>query len=233
MWSTIIGLLSSIIGGAVSSGADEGYEEALQGQIDKQKTAPALSQAESIYRALANTGLPGYETAKQEIDTSVPTTLNQFRESVQSGSMVDALTSIYTKSQGAQRELNRANDAALIGNKRAYGEFLSGPMAGAQERSQNTITSLEMAKANEEKQRAVDKLSFSQAGVGMLGNSIEGFMGMKGLDSWIAGLFGQNQQSGSSTANQTATSPTGEAFGEGFWAKDDPYAQFYNSIFNK
>ncbi len=221
MWSSIIGLLASVIGGAVSSSADKGYEEDLQSQIDKQKTAPALSQAESIYRALANTGLPGYETEKQEIETSVPTTLNQLRESVQSGSMVDALTSIYTKSQGAQRELSRANERQMLSNKQQYGQFLAGSLAPAQERVQSNLTALEVAKAREEKQRAKDKLAFSQAGAGVLGNTLNEFMGMSGLDSYIAGLFGNKGSEKKKEPSLSFTEPTqSDYFGNSIFGND-------------
>ncbi|MDD5353350.1 MAG: hypothetical protein PHS93_09340, partial [Candidatus Omnitrophica bacterium] len=77
------------------------------------------------------------------------------------------------------------------------------------------------AKAREEKQRAKDKLSFGQAGAGMIGNTLNEFMGMSGLDSYIAGLFGDKGGEKEKEPSLSFTEPTqSDYFGNSIFGND-------------
>ena len=194
MMGSIIGLLSSVIGGAISSSANKKYQKTLQDELDKQKLPDSLGKADLFYSDQAGRGSPYFEQQKAEIDTSVPTTLNQARDYMQGGGMVDLLTNLYSSGQKQHRQLNQQNEMTRMGNEQRYAQFLSGPMAGAEQNLSDTTTLMALAKGREEKQRSKDSLAFAQQGANSL--DLTSLLGSEGLSDMIAGIFSPKTKSG-------------------------------------
>jgi len=195
MFSSIVGLLASIIGGAVSSSANKDYQAELDDQIEKQKVSEALNQAEQIYKEQATRGLPYYEQQKAEIETSIPTTLNQARDYLSGGEMVDALKSIYSNTQQQKRQLDVANAQQRIANQQAYGQFLGSTLAPAQERVAAAQTALSLQKAEAEVTRQQDMLGFANAGAANLDPmNILNLLGSSDLSKFFSLLLAKKKQ---------------------------------------
>jgi hypothetical protein len=164
MVASIVGLLASIIGGAVSSSANKDYQAELQEQMDRQRVSESMNRAEQIYAEQATQGLPYYEQQKADIETSIPTTLNQARDYMSGGGLVDALTSIYTNTQGQKRQLDAANAQQRMANQQAYGQFLGQVKAPAEQRVSDIQTELALQKAGADVTRKQDMLAFANEG---------------------------------------------------------------------
>ena len=192
---SVVGLLASIIGGAISSSANKDYQAELDKQIENQRVSAALNQAEQIYKEQAMRGLPYYEQQKAEIETSIPTSLNQARDYLSGGGMVDALTSIYSNTQQQKRQLDVANAQQRIANQQAYGRFLGQVKAPAEQHVSDIQTELALEKAEAEVIRQQDILGFANAGAANLDPmNILNLLGSSDLSKILSLLLAKKKQ---------------------------------------
>ena len=184
--------IMSIINGITSLSASEDYADQL-GEIGKgQQVSEATKRGESIYRELSNQGLPGYETEKAEIDTQIPTTLNQIKDYVSSGSLVDAVSSLSANVAKQKRQLSAANEAALLENKRNYANYLGG-VSGPQEMSvQDKQTQLAIAQAYEKLLGKQSGMTWANTGVGGLEKGISDIFSTPGISQYISSLLSKD-----------------------------------------
>jgi hypothetical protein len=222
---TIIGLLASIIGGAVSSSAHEDYADELQAQIDRQRMSPGIAQAEEIYREMAGRGLPYYEQQMAEIDTSVPTTLNQLRDYAQGGNLIDVMTNLYSRSQQQKRQLAYANEQQRLQNERQLAQFLGQVKAPAQQGVLATQTALSLAKAQEGMQKTYDSLAFAQSGAESLNieDDLIRLLGSTDLSDFFTLLFAKKKNNYNPFSSLPKEAPIYESLfpQEDGWYKND------------
>lgn len=134
MASSLPGDLSSIatslINSIITANAYKKYAKKLEGM---QMTLPQeYNVAQGMLETQANVGLPGYETQKQNIEASVPTTINQMRDYMDSSNIPSLLSRIYSQSQGQMQQLNMAQEGAISANKQSLAQYLYGVKAPAQ-----------------------------------------------------------------------------------------------------
>jgi hypothetical protein len=200
--------IMSIINGITSIAASDDYAGQL-GEIGKGQQVPeATKRGESILMELSNQGLPGYETEMSEIDTQIPTTLNQIKDYVSSGSMVDAISSLSANVAKQKRQLSSANDAALIENKRAYANYLGG-VSGPQEMGvQDKQTQLAIAQAYEKLLGKQSGMTWANTGVGGLEKGILDIFSTPGISQYISSLLKKGGTEMSPSLSFTSPEPS-------------------------
>jgi hypothetical protein len=180
--------IMSLINGISSVAAQEDYSSQLGKIGEGQKVSEATRRGEAIFREMSNYGLPGHETEMAEIDTQIPTTLNQMKDYVSSGSLVDTVSSLSANVAKQKRQLNAANDAALLENKRNYANYLGG-VSGPQEMSvQDRQTQLAIAQAYEKLLGKQSGMTWANTGAGGLEKGITDLFSTPGISQWIASL---------------------------------------------
>ena len=212
MIGAILAIVGSIVNGILSSGASGKYAKQLEEIKENQKVSEATKEGESIYQQMSHYGLPGYESEMSEIDTHIPTTLNQIKDYVSSGSLVDAVSSLSANVSKQKRQLSAANEAALLENKRAYANYLGG-VSGPQEMGvQDKQTQLAIAQAYE-------KLLGKQSGMTWANTGVEGISDLfstPGISQYISSLL----KKGGTEMNPSLS-----------FTSPEPSAGFTNSIF--
>jgi len=187
--------IMAILNGIISGEANDDYYAELEKIKAGQTLASEYLEAQSVYESLANQGLPYYEQQKAEIDTSIPTTLNQARDYLNGGGMVDALKSIYSNTQQQKRQLDVANAQQRIANQQAYGQFLGGVKAPAQQHVSDVKTELALQQAEAQITGTKDKLAFANYGAsGLDPNNILNLLGSGDLSKIISLLLAKKKQ---------------------------------------
>jgi hypothetical protein len=208
--------IMSIINGISSISASNDYSNQLGEIKENQKVSEATKEGESIYQQMSHYGLPGYESEMSEIDTQIPTTLNQIKDYVSSGSMVDAISSLSANVAKQKRQLSAANEAALLENKRNYANYLGG-VSGPQEMGvQDKQTQLAIAQAYEKLLGKQSGMTWANTGVGGLEKGISDIFSTPGISQYISSLLSKDKTN--MNPSLSFTSP-------------EPGAGFTNSIF--
>jgi len=172
MVGAILGLLSSIIGAATSDSANNKTQSELDALARNQKVPDSVRAGEAILREQANMGLPGYESRKTDIESSIPQTLNQAKDYVSGGGLIESLSQIYSQSNKQKRDLANANDEAMIANKNKLASYLGGVSGAYESRANENLNDIALAKIGVNQAGTQDKLNFSKNGTESLTNLI-------------------------------------------------------------
>lgn len=144
--------LPSIIAGITAKKQHNQYASLLAGEAKNLPTG--IDAGEDIFRELASKGMPGFEVAKEQIASTMPTTMSAAKDVVDSPA---GLLGVLAKGQEGVtdqiRKLNVDNEAARIGNMKQYASYLSGPYAAAQ----NTQTQMKLG-AQAERMKGTSEL---------------------------------------------------------------------------
>lgn len=204
MVGALLGLVSSIIGGAMSSFSHDETQSQLSEMVRKTTVPESVRRGEAILREQANTGLPGYEEQLSEIDSSIPMTLNQAKDYISSGGLVESLSKMYSQSNAAKRELGRANDAAITANKDKLARYL-GDVSGKYEYlTEAQKQALQLEGLKEQKASDYDTMAALSSGI----NSISSATGS--LDTQLMdAILGANKN-----ATATPWRTTGDYYGK-------------------
>ena len=178
-----LGLISTIMGMIGSSVANRRAKNELDALAAGQKISPAIGQGEQIYREMASQGLPGYENRLSDIDQSVPMTANQLRDFLSGGGAVDMINRIWSNRNKAVTDLQTADDAAKIENRQRLAQYLAGVVAPAQERLQDNLSSLSMAKIGINQAQTQDIMNYINTLLNTVGND-------RLLYSWLNNKLG-------------------------------------------
>lgn len=143
----LISLIPTIASLFASNKGHNQYGKDLEAIRKAQQPSQAMLQARSLYAENATRGLPGYETYKQDIENTIPETLNQSKDWLTGNGAIELLGSARARADQQIRQLNAANDQARMGNMDAYGRFLSGPMAADEINLRNTVNELAVGQA--------------------------------------------------------------------------------------
>ena len=147
MLEAILGILGTAASWINSSQANKNMQSTL-GQIKSQNVIPpSLIEGKNILEEQATTGLPGYETMKEEEETQFPDTINRVKDSVTSGDLMKLVMNLYTKQNQNLRTLSISDAEAKMENRQRLATYLSGPMAEAEEGQLSNLMNLEMAGA--------------------------------------------------------------------------------------
>jgi len=186
MLGTILSLVPSIIGLFSSNKASDEYKAELDKIRSEQKISEASLQAKQILAEQATRGLPGYETMKEDINTQTPTTLNEAKDWLTSGGVVDFLARSSAATNKQLRQLDAANEQQKMANINAYAGYLGGPMAAQESDLAARQTQLGIASAytGAEKAATQNKYMFG------MGNALAGIAD-KDLYELIALLSGK------------------------------------------
>lgn len=183
MVGAAMGLVSSILGMIMSSQANKKSRGELDELAGKQTLSPALLSAEALLKEQATTGLPGYENQKAEIGSSTAQTINQMKDYVSGGGLIQAVADLTTKANARQRSLDDANNAAMLENKARLASFLGNTKAGAEYQLQDNLNSIATAKIGINQAGTQDALNFTNLGLNAIGND-------RGLLAMINKLLG-------------------------------------------
>ncbi len=219
----ILDSILSIVNGILSSGASEDYANQLGEIKENQKVSEATKEGEAIYQQMSHYGLPGYETEKAEIDTQIPTTLNQIKDYVSSGSLFDTISNLSANVAKQKRQLSAANEAALIENKRNYANYLGG-VSGPQEMGvQDKQTQLAIAQAYEKLLGKQSGMTWANTGVGGLEKGISDIFSTPGMSQMVAAWLAKDKTNMNPSLSFTLPEPgagfTNSIFG-GDWLSE-------------
>lgn len=189
-----LGLISTIMGMIGSSVANRRAKNEIDTLASGQKISPAIGQGEQIYREMASQGLPGYENRLSDIDQSVPMTANQLRDFLSGGGAVDMINRMWNSRNKAVTDLQTADDAAKIENRQRLAQYLAGVVAPAQERLQDNLNSLSMAKIGINQAQTQDNMNYINTLLNTVGND-------RALYSWLNNKLGS--KGGVGSANNT------------------------------
>ena len=169
MLGTILSLIPSIIGLFSSSKASDEYQAELEKIRGEQKISASAEQAKQRMAELT-TSVPGYETARQEILSREAETLNQAKDWLTGGGVVDFLAKSSAATNQQLRQLEREKLDQLQKQEYAYANFLGGPMAGYETDLAGRQTQLGIASAytGAEKSATQSKYMFG------MGNALAG-----------------------------------------------------------
>ena len=189
--SALIGLLSSVVSGAISSSAHKDFESGLRDLYAEQDIAPEYGQALDILRTRAGEGQKFTEQMKADVGTDFATTLNQLRDNPDK--LMGALVNLYPRKQRMIREIEYEDARQRGAGEDRLAGFLGGTVAPARDRSNFLKTQIKFGELQEAMQRKKDTAAFTQAGAGSL--DISNLLGSGDLSSWFSTMFapqGQN-----------------------------------------
>jgi len=153
---------------------------------NKNVLSPALLESLNMVGEQSNQGLPGYENMVSETKGRIPSTLNQIRDAVNSGEMMDTVTNLYTKQNETLNQLAVANAQTKTGNKEKLSGFLANDLAPAQDKQRHTGFGLAIGKDEVRQQGVKDNQSYLADILGKVGGSSGGGSG------WLDAIFGGN-----------------------------------------
>lgn len=143
----LISLIPTIASLFASNKGHKQYGEDLDAIRKNQRMSDSLLQARSLYAENATRGLPGYENIRQDIENTIPETLNQSKDWLTGNGAIEMLGSARARADQQIRNLNAQNEQARLNNTMQYGQFLSGPMAAEDINMRNTQNELAVASA--------------------------------------------------------------------------------------
>ena len=179
--------------------------ESLQLQMPQ-----SMGEAQGLVESQANSGLPNYQQAQENIQESIPTTLNQVKDYFDSNKIPQLLSSMYTKSLGQQQNLDTQQASALLSGKKNLSDFMQGKSQYQTQLEQynNQLqagAAQEKMKANQKAYGAVDTFLSLDFASGILGGSDN--------SSALSSLFTPSQkQVQPSTGGGTDTSDQGGTY---------------------
>ncbi len=188
MIGSLLGLVSSIVGGALSSASHDETQSKLSEMVSNTRVPESVRRGEAILRENVNTGLPGYQEQLSEIDSSIPMTLNQAKDYISGGGLVDALSKMYSQGNAAKRQIGRENDAAILANKNRLAQYLGSVSAGYENETQRRRDALQLMGLEEGKSKTFDILSSAEKGINSLISGIGGEQGLMDI------ILGYNQK---------------------------------------
>lgn len=213
MIGALLGLISSIVGGAISSASHDETQSKLAEMVSNTRVPESVRRGEAILRENANTGLPGYQEQLSEIDSSIPMTLNQAKDYISGGGLVDALSKMYTQSNAAKRQLGRENDAAILANKNRLAQYLGTVSAGYENETQNQRDMLQLMGLGEEKAKTFDMLNSANSGINSL---ISGLGGEQGLLDILLGYNSKKNLADTAALKAAPTTPRWATFDDSY-----------------
>jgi hypothetical protein len=163
----LLSLIPSIINMFTSSSSANKYQEKVDDIKNRQKISDSALQAKALFAENAARGLQGYETIKEDINNQMPTTLNESRDWLTGGGVVDYLTRAQANTAKQLRDLNMANEQEKQRNMQMYAQYLGGSMANREDALQNSQNELDIAAANA---GVYKDASLSNTLTGMAGN---------------------------------------------------------------
>lgn len=191
MLSTVLGLISS-------SSANKKSQASLDELAKKQKISEGVLAGENILREQAYGNMPGYENRMADIESSVPQTINQAKDYVSGGGLLDTLSKIYAESNKEKRALNDSNAMFQTQAKDRLASYMGGVKGGAETNLQNDLNSIALSKIGITQTGTQDKLNFMNMGLNAVSNDsalaklINNLLGNGdgGGDNGLSGLLG-------------------------------------------
>lgn len=202
MIGTIISLLPTIASMFASDSANDKYQSSLSEMQRNNRLSPYALQAKNLLAENATRGLAGYDTYRNEIEQSVPVTLNQWRDALTSGQAVDWLARSRAEADRQLRSLNAQDAQARDRNTMAYAQGLTG-LAQMDDANnlENMALGMNMANAN------VSNAAQKNAALGSLSNT---FSGLADEDwSKLVALFSRDPYSLDLTTGKDYGIPSG------------------------
>jgi hypothetical protein len=148
MIGEILGLVTDVMGMLSSSDANADYQAKLDKIKADQKLSSSALQAKALLGENATRGLAGYDTMKEDILSSTPTTLNESRDFLSGSGVVDFLAKSKAMTDQQLRQLNATNEQQKQTNMNTYANYLGGAMAGEENRLNAINTGLSMNQSN-------------------------------------------------------------------------------------
>lgn len=145
---SLLGSGLDILGGL---SAQESHNKIAEQLLEmKQEYPGSLKHAEEIYRMLADTGLPGSERMKEDVQKIVPTTLNEAREVIDSPiALLGMLNEMQTKTDASITNINIQDEMQKQKNQIMLGEFLSNVKAPTEMQLERYNNQLDLASKQE------------------------------------------------------------------------------------
>lgn len=197
MIGEVVGILGDVANMISSNNSNAKTQKMIDGL--KNVISPALLESLNMVDEQSNQGLAGYENIVSETKGRIPSTLNQIRDAVNSGEMMDTVTNLYTKQNETLNQLAVANAQIKTGNKEKLSGFLANDLAPAQDKQRHTDFGLTIGKDEVRQQGVKDNQSYLADILGKVGGSADGGNG------WLDNIFG----GGGSGEGSSSPKPTG------------------------
>jgi len=181
----ILGLLGSVIGSISQQSQTSSTEKQLAKMQANNTISPALLRGEGILEEQANEGIADYQGQREEIQSELPTTLNQIKDAASAGTLLDTLGNFQSRQNQQLRTLARENTQAKMGNKDKLANYLGQVIAPAEQQRQTTNQQLQLAGLAAQQQGSKSQQSYLMQGLGDIGKFAD-----SDNSDWISGLFG-------------------------------------------
>jgi len=122
--SGVFSLGSSIFSGITNAIAHSRTDRELSDMRNKLKMPDSVFKEDAILEDQSERGLSDYETRQQEIETQIPQNLNQVKDFLTGGGLIDYLSKATAHRDQQLRELAGINEAKKTENKNRYATFL-------------------------------------------------------------------------------------------------------------
>lgn len=208
MIGAILSAIPSVISLLNADSASDDYKKAVDAVKANQRLSPSMLKAQQVMAENATRGLAGYEGMKEDIYSSLPTTMNQAKDWLSGAGAIDFLAKAKAGQDADLRKLGYANEQARQANEAAYAGFLSGPMASEENRLSSTLTGLDMNAANADVYSSAAHNNIWMTLANNLGQSTT-----DDLTNLIAGLSG-NQNPLPNPTGVAPTAPKSATFGD-------------------
>ena len=168
MVGAFLSLVPTIASLFASNKGHNEYGQDLNTLRQNQRLPESLLRANNLYAENATRGLPGYENYRQDIENTIPETINQSKDFLTGNGAIELLGNARARADKQIRDLNAANATAQQQNMDQYGRFLSDRMAWGETNLQNNMNELSVASAYNK----ADKAASSNNILGQFSNSL-------------------------------------------------------------
>ena len=194
----MVGILANLISGFASNSS---HKQAGEDYTNIQKgihSPDALNQAEGLYRQNLGVGDPNLNSKIERMKSRTVTSLNEAKDYLTGGGMVDALAKLYTKEnenvEGAYEKDRLLKDQ----HKTDYANFLSNEKSRYESLTDAQKRELDFMKISNNQARTQDNLNFANKGAEGLDpmSLVTQLLSNPGLSQMLAGLTAGNTSGG-------------------------------------
>jgi hypothetical protein len=180
----ILGLLGSVIGSFTQNSQTNSTQKQLNAMMGQNVISPYLVQGEHMLEEQTNQGVANYQGQREEIQSELPTTLNQIKDYASAGTLLDTLGKFQASQNKQLRALANQNAQAKMGNKANLAQYMAGVMGPADQQRMATNEQLQLGQIITQQQGNASQQKSLMQGLGDIGK-----FGDSDNSGWLAGLF--------------------------------------------
>jgi hypothetical protein len=183
----ILGLLGSVIGSFTQNSQTNSTQKQLNAMMGQNVISPYLVQGEHMLEEQTNEGIANYQGQREEIQSELPTSLNEIKDAASAGTLLDTFAKFQSGQNKQLRALANQNAQAKMGNKANLAQYMAGVMGPADQQRMETNAQLQLGKIITQQQGNASQQKNLMQGLGDIGK-----FGDSDNSGWLAGLFGNS-----------------------------------------